>query len=197
MDLQYAIALTGGISSGKSTVASLLSLYGYCVVDADKIAHELLETNKERLIELFSSEILDTFGKIDRKKLGKIVFESKHARKILEDLLHPQIRQKILETARALENHHKFYFLDIPLFFEVGGREVYGVSKVLLVYAPQNIQLERLMGRDGLSKEEALQRICAQMAIEDKKTQSDFVIANTKDIKALQKEVEDFLQRLS
>ncbi|PAF48409.1 dephospho-CoA kinase [Helicobacter sp. 12S02634-8] len=197
MSLQYAIALTGGIGSGKSTVSSMLALYGYTTIDADKIAHTLLEANQAALIEHFSTAILDTDGKIDRKKLGKLIFTDTNARKKLEGLLHPQIHQKILSCAKELEGHQKYYFLDIPLFFETGGRERYGVKKVVLVYAPYEIQCMRIMARDTLSKEEASQRLAAQMDIEHKKLQSDYILINSQDLKALQKEVEKFLHTLS
>lgn len=195
--LKYGIAITGGIGTGKSSVSTILRLYGYTIIDADKVAHQVLNNNTSSVVELFSESILDKDNQIDRKKLGKIVFGDYTQKKKLEDLLHPKIRNEILSRANELESYSQYYFLDIPLFFEVGGKKTYDVAEVLLIYAPKELQLKRVIARDGISQEDAIKRIEAQMDIEEKKLQSENVIKNTKGLKELQEEIEKFLQKLS
>ncbi|PAF41881.1 dephospho-CoA kinase [Helicobacter sp. 11S03491-1] len=199
MKLHYGIVLTGGIACGKSTISSILLMYGYTVIDADKIAHQVLNKNKNSVLKLFGEDkdILTITGEIDRKKLGKIVFNDVSSRKKLENLLHPKIRQEIFTLAEKLESHQQYYFLDIPLFFEIGGRLVYQAHKVLLAYIPKEIQVQRIVKRDFIDSKEALKRIQAQIDIEEKRIQSDVVIENTGGLKELQKKVEDFLETLS
>ncbi|MDO7252584.1 dephospho-CoA kinase [Helicobacter cappadocius] len=193
---KYAIVITGGIGTGKSSVSTILRLYGYTIIDADKIAHQVLEENSALVKELFSQDILDKDLKIDRKKLAQIIFSNEKDRRKLEHFLHPKIRQEILNQASDLEIYKQYYFLDIPLFFEVGGRETYEVDKVLLIYAPREMQIQRIVTRDGISEEEAIKRIDAQMDIEKKKLQSENIIKNTRGLKYLQEEVENFLKTL-
>lgn len=195
--LKYGIAITGGIGTGKSSVSTILRLYGYTIVDADKVAHQVLNNNTSSVVELFSESILGEDNQIDRKKLGKIVFGDYRQKKKLEDLLHPKIRNEILSMANQLESYSQYYFLDIPLFFEVGGKKTYDVAEVLLIYAPKELQLKRIIARDGISQEDAIKRIEAQMDIEEKKLQSENIIKNTKGLKELQEEIEKFLQKLS
>lgn len=195
--LKYAIAITGGIGTGKSSVSTILRLYGHTIIDADKIAHQVLDTNALAVAGLFSEDILGKDNKIDRKKLGKIVFADYAQKKKLEDFLHPKIRDEILQKAHQLESYSQYYFLDIPLFFEVGGKKTYDVAEVLLIYAPKELQLKRIIARDGISEEDALRRIEAQMDIEEKKSRSENIIENTKGLKELQEEIEKFLQKLS
>lgn len=195
--LKYGIAITGGIGTGKSSVSTILRLYGYTIVDADKVAHQVLNNNTSSVVELFSESILGEDNQIDRKKLGKIVFGDYVQKKKLEDLLHPKIRNEILSMANQLESYSQYYFLDIPLFFEVGGKKTYDVAEVLLIYAPKELQLKRIIARDGISQEDAIKRIEAQMDIEEKKLQSENIIKNTKGLKELQEEIEKFLQKLS
>lgn len=195
--LKYAIAITGSIGTGKSSVSAILRLYGYTVIDADKVAHQVLNDNTSSVVELFSESILGEDNQIDRKKLAKIVFGDYAQKRKLENLLHPKIRDEILSQANQLESYSQHYFLDIPLFFEVGGKKTYDVAQVLLIYAPKELQLKRIIARDGISQEDAIKRIEAQMDIEDKKLQSENIIENTKGLKELQEEIEKFLQKLS
>lgn len=195
--LKYGIAITGGIGTGKSSVSTILRLYGYTIIDADKVAHQVLDDNTSSIVELFSESILGEGNQIDRKKLGKIVFGDYSQKKKLEDFLHPKIRNEILSQANQLESYSQHYFLDIPLFFEVGGKKTYEVAQVLLIYTPRELQLKRIIARDMISQEDAIRRIDAQMDIEQKKLQSENIIENTKGLKELQEEIEKFLQKLS
>lgn len=195
--LKYGVAITGGIGTGKSSVSTILRLYGYTIIDADKVAHQVLNDNTSSVVDLFSDDILGKDDKIDRKKLGEMVFGDYTQKKKLEDLLHPKIRDEILSQANQLESYSQHYFLDIPLFFEVGGKKTYDVAQVLLIYATKELQLKRIVARDGLSQEDAMKRIEAQMDIEEKKLQSENIIENTKGLKELQEEIEKFLQKLS
>ncbi|RVZ36494.1 dephospho-CoA kinase, partial [Helicobacter pylori] len=158
MVLKNAIALTGGIGTGKSTTLKILELQGYEILDADKIAHQLLQEHRFKIAQHFGSDILEK-DILNRKKLGAIVFQNANKLKWLEDFLHPLIRECMLKKAYELEKNHQAYFLDIPLFFEVGGKKRYPVSKVVLIYAPRALQIERLLERDKLKEAEILQRL--------------------------------------
>lgn len=195
MILKNAIALTGGIGTGKSTTIKILESQGYQILDADKIAHQLLQEHRLKIAQHFGSDILEK-DILNRKKLGVIVFQKANELKWLEDFLHPLIREHMLKKAYELEKNHQAYFLDIPLFFEVGGKECYHVSKVVLVYAPRALQIERLLERDKLKESEILQRLACQMDIEQKRTMSDYIIDNSSSLKDLNKRVERFLKTL-
>ncbi|GHR22296.1 dephospho-CoA kinase [Helicobacter pylori] len=196
MVLKNAIALTGGIGTGKSTTIKILESQGYQILDADKIAHQLLQEHRFEIAQHFGSDILEK-DILNRKKLGAIVFQNANELKWLEDFLHPLIRECMLQKVYELEKNHQAYFLDIPLFFEVGGKKCYPVSKVVLVYAPRVLQIERLLERDKLKEAEILQRLACQMDIEQKRTMSDYIIDNSSSLKDLNKQVECFLKTLS
>ena len=185
--MKNAIVLTGGIATGKSTASALMQLLGFRVIDADKIAHEVLDNSINDIKRVFGSEYIKQ-GKVDRKALGALVFANSDKRKELEDIVHPRIKDEILARAKEQEKLNKPYLIDIPLFFEREG--VYDIDKSIVVYAPLELQLKRLMQRDSLSKEEAMQRINAQLPIELKKQKATFLIDNTKDLAHLQKECE-------
>ncbi|GAA6784829.1 dephospho-CoA kinase [Helicobacter pylori] len=195
MVLKNAIALTGGIGTGKSITIKILESQGYQILDADKIAHQLLQEHRFEIAQHFGSDILEK-GILNRKKLGAIVFQNANELKWLEDFLHPLIRECMLQKAYELEKNYQAYFLDIPLFFEVGGKKCYPVSKVVLVYAPRVLQIERLLERDKLKEAEILQRLACQMDIEQKRVLSDYIIDNSSSLKDLNKQVERFLKTL-
>ncbi|GAA7433714.1 dephospho-CoA kinase [Helicobacter pylori] len=195
MVLKNAIALTGGIGTGKSTTIKILESQGYPILDADKIAHQLLQEYRFKIAQHFGSDILEK-DILNRKKLGAIVFQNANELKWLEDFLHPLIRECMLKKACELEKNHQAYFLDIPLFFEVGGKKCYPVGRVVLVYAPKALQIERLLERDKLKEAEILQRLACQMDIEQKRAMSDYIIDNSSGLKDLNKQVERFLKTL-
>jgi len=192
MAFKYAIALTGGIATGKSTVASLLALNGMRVIDADTISHEILDASLSWVRETFGEEYVSG-SKVDRSKLGSLVFSNENSKKILEEYLHPKIRQEI-EKRSIKQDGFKFpYLIDIPLFFENGA---YNIKESVVVYTPKEIQLERFMKRNGYSKEESLKRITSQMPIDEKKAKATWIIDNSKNLKHLQQEVENFVEKI-
>ncbi|MDY0115974.1 MAG: dephospho-CoA kinase [Sulfurimonadaceae bacterium] len=192
MAYSYAIALTGGIATGKSTVASLLNLGGIRIIDADKISHEILDDSYEWVRETFGEEYLDG-KKVNRSKLGMLIFSSPQMKKTLEDFLHPKIKKEIEMRSEAQDKFAFPYLIDIPLFFEKGS---YPIKESVVVYTPKEIQLERFMKRNGFTKEESLRRIESQIDIEEKKKRATWVIDNSKDLKHLQKECEAFVEMI-
>ena len=190
-----AYVITGSIASGKSTVVNLLKERGFSVIDADLIAHEQLEICRCEIVKAFGEQILDETGKIDRKKLGAIVFNEPKKLKNLEQILHPKIKAEILSKALQLERLGQVYFVDIPLFFEK--KERYAEFKnVAVIYAPKELLLSRLMNRNALSLEDAKARVELQMDIEQKREMAKFVIDNSNDRENLQLELEKFLKQI-
>lgn len=193
MAFEYAIALTGGIATGKSTVASLLALNGMRVIDADTISHKILDESYEWVKETFGDEYIKGTNKVDRAKLGAYIFATPEAKKVLEDFLHPKIKAEI-ERQSTKQDSFKFpYLIDIPLFFENNN---YDIKDSVVVYTPSDIQLERFMKRNGFSEEESRRRIASQMPIDEKKKRATWVIDNSKDLKHLQTEVEKFVEKI-
>jgi len=192
MAFRYAYALSGGIATGKSTVSKIFRQYGVDIIDADSVAHEILEEQKEEIVKLFGEEYLKD-GKVNRKKLGELVFSSFDAKKRLENLLHPLIYKEIERQSRILDTLEKPYFIDIPLFYETNR---YPIKKSVVVYAPKNIQLKRLMKRNGFSKKEAIGRIESQIDIEIKKKLATYLIDNSGDLHALQRECDRIYELL-
>lgn len=184
MAFRYAVVLTGGIATGKSTVAQIFKEYGFEIIDADQIAHEMLDLHAEKIVELFGNEYVDN-GVVQRKKLGSLIFGNLNEKKRLEALLHPLIYHEIEKQSIGLDKLKKPYLVDIPLFFETNR---YPIHKSIVVYVPKALQLERLMKRDESNQESALQRIEAQLPIEEKKQKASYLIDNQSDLKALQLE---------
>jgi len=183
---KYAVALTGSIGTGKSTVSKLLSSFGFHIIDADKIAHQILDEQQQSVADLFGDSLVKK-GKVDRKALGAIVFSDSSKRKKLEALLHPLIYKEIERLSVEQDILKKPYLIDIPLFFE-GGR--YPIEKSLVVYTTKEQQLERLMHRDNYNEDEALSRISAQIPVEEKCKRASYVIDNSGTLTQLKKECE-------
>jgi dephospho-CoA kinase len=185
MAFKYAVVLTGGIATGKSTVANYFLTEGFEVIDADKVAHMMLDKYHSEIAELFGKEyVVDE--KVNRKALGALIFSDKKEKQRLEQLLHPLIFQEIERESIKLDKLKQPYLVDIPLFFESKGR--YPIQESIVVYTPPTIQLERLMKRDNSSNKEAQQRINSQISIEEKRNLSTYLIDNSKDLKYLQEE---------
>lgn len=182
------VGLSGGIGSGKSTVARLLAELGAVVIDADAIVRELQAPGSpvlDDLREAFGDEIIDDSGALDRGALAAIVFRDPEARARLGAIIHPKVG---VETARriaaAREAGTAVVVVDVPLLFEgrkagTGSAAQMPFDTTVLVYAPEALQIERQIQRDGCDREEALRRIRAQLPIEEKKLMADCVIDNS------------------
>ena len=174
------IGLTGGIASGKTSVASFLERLGAAVVDADQLAREVVEPGEEALagiVAAFGEKVLNSDGTLNRATLGEIVFSDQAARRSLESITHPAIKRRAEEKlARLEESGVQDAFYVAPLLFEAGIAS--RVNEVWVVYLDRETQLERLMARDGLDREAALARIASQMPMEEKKLLGRVVIDN-------------------
>ena len=188
------IGITGSIACGKSTVSEYLIAKGYTIIDADKLGHVALTSNdiKRKLAEKFGDEILEN-NEINREKLGKLVFGNDDNLKILNSIIHPKIKELILK----LQEEHKdedLVFLDIALLYEANFVDL--VEKVAVVYVDEGVQLERLMTRNSLSKEEALKRIESQMSPQEKASLGDFVINNSYRKEDTFQQIDEILEKL-
>lgn len=178
--MALTIGLTGGIASGKSTVTEMIRGLGIPVIDADQIARDVVKAGEEayeQIIQTFGQDILQENGEIDRAKLGAIVFYNEQERKKLNAIVHPAVRRRMLAEKEAyVQKGAKTIVLDIPLLFE--SELTHFIDKIIVVYVDDDIQLERLMKRNGFSKEEALARIRSQLPLHEKVKKADAVINN-------------------
>lgn len=174
------IGITGSIACGKSTVSNYLKSKGYVVIDADKIGHEALDNEyvREKLVLAFGKEIQEN-NKIDRQKLGNLVFGNTSNLNILNSIIHPEIRKMILEEINKNKDK-EIIFIDIALLFEAKFDDL--VDKIIVVYVDENIQLTRLMKRNSITQEEALNRIKSQMSSIEKVKLADYTINNNLDV---------------
>lgn len=184
MAFEYAVVLTGGIATGKSTVAQIFQGFGFEIIDADKVAHEILDLNANKIANFFGEEYVNE-GSVQRKKLGALIFANPSEKKRLEALLHPLIYEEIERQSKALDQKQRPYLVDIPLFYETNR---YPIQKVIVVYVSKAIQLERLMIRDQSDESAALERVQSQLSIEEKKEKATYLIDNQGDLKSLQLE---------
>ena len=186
------IGITGSIASGKSLVSNYLKQKKYNVNDSDKISHEVLL--KEEVIKqitiCFGSEVLNN-SKIDRKKLGNIIFNDANKKEQLQNIVFPFI---LAEIKNQISAHEGIIFLDAPLLFEYNIE--YLVNKIIVVDVDRKTQIERLTKRDNISKEYALSKINSQLPLEIKKQKADFIIDNNKDENETLKQVDNILKLL-
>lgn len=192
MAFRYAIALTGGIATGKSTVASLLKLHGLRVIDADAIVHQLLDDNAPWVAHHFGNDCVDK-NKVKRSELGKIIFHSKSSKEKLESFIHPLVRDEIKIRSEVQDAFEFPYLIDIPLFFE---NSAYPITHSVVVYTPKPVQIERFMKRNAIERDEAIKRIELQMDIEEKKKLATWVIDNSGSLRELQAECERFVDTI-
>jgi dephospho-CoA kinase len=194
------LGLTGSIATGKSTVANMLRRRGAVLIDADQVARKVVEPGSlglNKIIENFGSEMVTAEGRLDRAKLGELVFNDEEARERLNALLHPLIIEEMKQlTGQSLKKEpHSIVIWDVPLLIEENLTQF--VEKVIVVYVPEAIQLQRLMKRNALSEEEARERIAAQLSIEEKKRVADFVIDNSDSLEMTERQVDQLWNYLT
>lgn len=188
------IGITGSIACGKSLVSNYLQEKGYTIIDADKIGHMALENDevKKQLVNKFGKSILKD-NEINRVTLGKLVFENNENLKELNNIIHPQIRKNISEQIQVHKNE-KLVFVDVPLLFEAKFDDL--VEKIIVISLDEKIQLERLMNRNSLSKEEALQRIKSQIPVREKEKLGDYIVDNSFTQEDTYNQVDRILEKL-
>lgn len=179
----FTIGLTGGIGSGKSTVAQWFKKQGVPVLDADKLVHRLLQSDSwviSKLVDDFGVEILDEKGQIIRSKLGLRVFSDELARKRLEQIVHPRVFECMnAERAELSDSGTEVCVWDVPLLFETGLEK--SVDEIWVVWVPRDLQILRVILRDKLSQNDVEARIAAQVSLDDKRLRADVVIDNSGD----------------
>jgi dephospho-CoA kinase len=189
-NFKNAIALTGSIATGKSTVAKILSFNGFSIIDCDEIAHKVLNENTNNITKMFGDYLLiQNKNQINRKKLGKLIFDNPSNKKKLENLLHPLIYEQVKKQSNIYEVSNKKYIIDIALFFE--SDKYKEIKEVIVVYASKDLQLQRLIDRDGFSKKDALLRINSQIDIEIKKKKATYIVDNCYNIIQTTKQTND------
>ena len=192
MDAPFAIGLTGGIASGKSAVATLFAARGVVVVDADVAAREVVEPGEPALAEIaqaFGSDVVQADGRLDRASLRRHVFGDDAARRRLEAILHPRIRIRLHEDAARAAG--PYVVVAIPLLAEGGGRTVYPwLERILVVDVPRELQVARVMARDGIDAALAERMLAAQASRQARLAIADDVIVNDGAIEALDAHVD-------
>ncbi|AZV50571.1 dephospho-CoA kinase [Bacillus halotolerans] len=193
--MTLVIGLTGGIASGKSTVANMLIDKGITVIDADIIAKQAVEKGMpayRQIIDEFGEDILLENGDIDRRKLGALVFTNEQKRLALNSIVHPAVREEMLKRRNeSIANQETFVVLDIPLLFESKLESL--VDKIIVVSVTKELQLERLTKRNQLTEEEALSRIRSQIPLEEKVSRADNVIDNSGTLEETKQQLEEIL----
>lgn len=191
------IGVTGGIASGKSTLVSMLAREGCCVVDSDVIVHRLLLKRTRvhaRVRKVFGADYLDAHGELDRRKLGRLVFADRVARRRLEGIIHPAVFAEIRRQIRAFRARGcRCVVVDIPLLFETHAERL--VDTIAVAYAPRSVQMRRLSAR-GLARTDALRRIRAQWSLDAKRRRADVVFDMRKTMSQIQREVRQWIRKV-
>lgn len=177
--LPYIVAVTGGVASGKSTVCDRLAAHDVTVIDADRVARELVEPGEPALAEIaarFGPSILTAEGRLDRRAMRERVFASDGARKALEAILHPRVRERMRAHVERVSPNAPYVVLAIPLLAEVGRYP--WIDRVIVVDAARATQLARLVARDGVTPALAEAMLAAQVSREARLAVADEVVAN-------------------
>jgi dephospho-CoA kinase len=194
------IGLTGNIASGKTEVANIFKELGAKVIDADKIAREVVEPGEiawKEIIEEFGNNILNTDGSINRKKLGEIVFNDDTKREQLNRITHPRIMTKLKELIDKYKKENgNLVIVEAALIVEKGGL-LNLLDELIVVVTDEETQVERIMKRDGLRRDEALSRIKSQMPISEKTKQATHVIDNSGSLGESRKQVEEVWEKIT
>ena len=192
------LGLTGGIGSGKSMVASMFANLGAEVIDADQLAREVVEPGQPALEEIataFGSGVLMPDGRLDRGKLARIIFADPVARARLNAITHPRIQERMATEMALRGSRPGLLILDIPLLYENDRAST--VEAVIVVWVDSKTQLRRLNERDGLTVDEARQRIAAQMPLDEKRARADLVVDNSGSRENTRRQVEAIYRRFA
>lgn len=178
------LGITGGISSGVSLVAGIFRELGAVVIEADQVARQVVEPGTEayrKIVDAFGTGVVQPDGTLDRKQLARIIFTDPIARRRLNAITHPQIRRRIQEEVERVRDAtpQAIVIIDIPLLLDTTGPEAFDLDGVIVVNARGEVQINRLMVRDKLSKQEAEQRLAAQRPVAEKAAEADWVIDNS------------------
>lgn len=182
------IGLTGGIASGKSTVADCFAGLGVTIIDTDRIAHNLVATGSEAMSDLraaFGPDAVDDQGKLRRSWLRRRIFEDPEAKHTLEGILHPLIREQVAQRRSQVTG--AYCVVVAPLLLETGFQK--NVDRVLVVDAKPEIQIARLIARDGISESDARAALSAQWSREERRARADDIIENDGDLSELDRQV--------
>lgn len=193
------VGLTGGIATGKSLVSSYLKELGAYIIDWDVITMAVEEPGMpvwQDIVNYFGKEILQKDGRLDRSKLGQMVFNDEAKRLKLNSFTHPRIIEEAKKREKAIveSDPNAVVVHDVPLLFEVGIDKM--VAKTVAVYATEEDQIERLKTRDGMSREDALSRIRSQMPPADKAKRADYVIDDSGSVEETKKQVQGLYRKL-
>ena len=193
------VGLTGGVATGKSTVANMFKQCGAVVIDADELARHVVEPGKpawRAIAKLFGKTVLSSDRSLDRRALGSIVFRNRTKRRQLERIIHPRVAREQQRLVRLIAKRkpHAVILYEVPLLFEAGVDK--RVDKIVVVTADRNTQIARLKKRNGLSRTEALRRISSQMPLAKKIQQADHVLNGTLPRPSLRKQVGQLFRSL-
>ena len=191
------IGITGGIASGKSTVTEFLRQQGYQVIDADQVVHELQEPGGrlyQALLSAFGSAILQEDGRLDRSKLGAMIFGNPELLAQSSQIQNQIIREELANRRDLLAETQVVFFMDLPLLFELQYEDWF--DQIWLVDVTEETQLSRLMTRNALSQVEAEKRIAAQLSLQEKRKRADVLIDNNGSLEATRQQIRDALQKL-
>lgn len=196
--MTLVLGLTGGIATGKSTADEFFKNKNIPIIDSDKVAHNIMNVGKpawKKVKETFGTDYLNSDQSVNRKKLGKLVFNNEAELKKLNEITHPLIYQEIQEKIKTEKDKNvPLVIVDAPILFETGGQNY--CDKTVVITLPPKIQLERLMARNNLSKEDALSRINAQMPLEQKEKLATYVVDNAGTIEELDSKLEQVLKKI-
>lgn len=194
----YRIGLTGGVGSGKSTVSSYMKEFGIPVIDGDCLAMEAVAPGNIAMREIrqvFGNGIFNEDGSLNRLKTAEIIFKDEEKRKALNEIIHPYIWRRTQEEVVSAQNHgHFVVVLDMPLLLEIDWQ--LRVEAVWVVKVPLEIQIERVMARNGFTREQVLERIYKQMPTENKLNYADVVIDNSLSPEDTKRQVREALMQI-
>jgi dephospho-CoA kinase len=191
------VGVTGGIGSGKSTVASLLAARGAVVLDADALAREAIDVGTPGLasvVDRFGRDILDASGGVDRRRLAEIVFADDGARRDLEAIVHPEVARRIAEGVAEHAGGDRIVVVDSPLLLEAGRRDA--VQVLVVVTAPEDVRVERVVRERGMAPAEVRARIEAQMPADRQVAHADIVVRNDGSIDDLRRDLDGLWSEL-